>query len=124
MSSKKSITIGVVAIIVIAICAYLFAPRPVDEVTAQIHRAMRSDLRGLASAQATSRRLIGRYASDPEQAGHLSSFGLNRPVITLADTGWSAIVTHKEIPNVRCAVGVHAKNPLSRFARTGEIVCK
>jgi hypothetical protein len=56
--------------------------------------------------------------------GHLSSPGVRVPVVTLADTGWTAIVTHKQIEGIRCGIGVYARNPLRRFARSGEIVCE
>ena len=80
--------------------------------------------RGLAQIEANSRRFAGRYTSDPREAGHLSSVGVNAPIVTLVDTGWTAVVTHQGADGFACAIGVHAKNPLSGRAKSGEIVCK
>jgi hypothetical protein len=97
---------------------------PADRVTSIAYTVMQSDLRGLLNGQATARRLLGQFVSDPEAAGHLSSPGVNRPVITLVDSGFTAIVTHRNIPEIRCAVAIYARNPLRRFAKSGEIVCE
>jgi hypothetical protein len=86
--------------------------------------SMSSDLHGLIMAEQATKQLRGRYVSDPAEAGHLSSPGVTPPVITLSDTGWSAIVESKTISGLRCAVGVYNRNPIKRFAKSGEVVCE
>lgn len=128
MSSKsKFITVVVVLAIIVAIPVLLLQRRPKvpdDKVTRLAIAAMMSDLRGLVLAEQTTRRMEGRYTVDAALAGHLSSPGVTIPVITLADSGWSAIVRHKTVPDIQCAVAVYNRNPLKRFAKSGEIVCE
>ena len=122
----RNLLIGAVVIAAIVAVPIMVLQRrqPVDETTAFAHKIMSSDLRGLVLAEATTRQLRGRYSNDPEEAGHISSPNVSLPVITLSDTGWSAIVTHKAIPGLRCGVGVYLPNPIRRSAKSGEIVCE
>ena len=126
-TSRKLIVASAVLALVIVISAILLATRrkkpPADRETSVALMVMRSDLQGLLLAEATTHRLRGRFLNDPEAAGHLSSPGVNPPAITIVDTGFTATVTYKSIPGLRCAVGVFARNPLDRFAKSGEIVC-
>ena len=94
-----------------------------DKLTRVALSSMRSDLRGLILAQEMTRRLRSRYEVDPESAGHISTPGVTKPVIILSDTGWSATVSYKTMPELRCAVAVYNRNPLKRSAKSGEIVC-
>jgi hypothetical protein len=88
------------------------------------YASMRSDLVGLIHTEQATLRMRGRYVADPEEAGHISSPGVTTPVIILSDTGWSATVQYKTIPGIRCGIGVYMRNPLSRLAKSGEIVCE
>jgi hypothetical protein len=126
-SQSKFITVAVVLAIIVAIPILLLQRRPKvpeDKVTRVAMASMVSDLRGLVLAEQATRLRKGRYLVDPEAAGHLSSPGVTVPVITLSDTGWSAIVRHKTVPDIQCAVAVYNRNPLKRFAKSGEIVCE
>lgn len=126
-SSSTRLLIAGLAFVAVVVMAVVLIPRrsPADDpANAMARREMVSDLRGLAQIEANSRRFAGRYTSDPRGAGHLSSVGVNAPVVTLVDTGWTAVVTHQQVSGLECAIGVHAKNPLSRQAKSGEIVCK
>lgn len=126
-SAARLLFIGLALVAVIGIAAALIVPRamrPSGPEADLARQVMRSDLRGLATLEHTTRRLLGRYTSDPANAGHLSSVGVNTPIVTLVDSGYTAVVTHREIPRVTCAMGVYARNPLSRWARSGEIVCR
>lgn len=124
--TRNLILIAVTLAIVIAIPVVLLRRRepPVDRVTAVAYQVMKSDLAGLARAEATTRMIRGRFLNDPERAGHISSPGVNPPVIILSDTGWAATVTHKFIPDIRCGIGVYIQNPVKRSAKSGEIVCE
>jgi hypothetical protein len=116
------IGVGLVAVVIAVV---VLMPRRRDASTEQALRYMRSDLQGLVKAEEMTKRMAGRYAETAEGAGHMSSLGINPPEITLnKDEGWSAIVKAKNFPEVQCAVAVNARNPLSRFADDGEIVCK
>jgi hypothetical protein len=125
--SNKVIAILVSFGVIIAIPAILLNRRPKqspDKITRLAIMAMSSDLRGLIMAEEATRRIRGRYVPSAEDAGHMSSPGVTAPVIVLSDTGWSATVQSKTIPGIRCAVGVFNRNPIKRFAKSGEIVCE
>jgi hypothetical protein len=127
LSSRKVLAIIVVLAVVIAVPILLLSRRsklPDDKVTRLAIAAMSSDLRGLVMAEETTKRLSGHYDANPTTAGHLSSPGVTPPVIVVADTGWSATVGFKTIPELRCAVAVYKRNPLKRFAKSGEVVCE
>ena len=130
MSSPKSkIAVAVVVLLAITISIpFILRARthklPDDPVTQTAIATMKSDLRGLVLAEETTRRIRGRYVPDPESAGHMSSIGVTTPVVILSDTGWHATVEHKTIPGIKCAVAVYNRNPLDRFAKTGEVVCR
>ena len=125
-SSKKLVAISLGLAILIAIPAIYLATRrkPADRLTQLAFAVMTSDLRGLAMAQAGIKLRTGRYTTDLERAGHLSSINVTPPVITLADSGWAATVRFKTIPGIQCGIGVFTRNPLKRLARSGEVVCK
>lgn len=113
-----------VGVVVVIIAAVLTSRGRRDPAVERAMAFMRSDLQGLVMAENTVRRMTGSYVTDPEAAGHLSTLGVNKPLITLAGEGWSATVTHQEFPALQCAVAVGARNPLARFADDGEIVCR
>ena len=120
-------TIVVVLAIIVGIPVFLLNRRsklPNDKVTRMAISAMSSDLRGLLMAEETTKQLSGRYEADAAKAGHISSPGVTPPVVVLADTGWSATVGFKTIPDIRCAVAMYKANPLKRFAKNGEVVCE
>jgi hypothetical protein len=125
-SSKKPAIVIIVLAVIIAVpfIALMGRKKPVDKATQIAFNAMTSDLRGLAMAQMITRSQRGRFLTDPEQTGFLQSPGVTMPVITLADTGWAATVGYKTIPGIRCAIGVFTRNPIRRFARSGEVVCE
>jgi hypothetical protein len=125
--SRKLLIIVVVAVIVAGIPIFLLPRRPKvsdDKVTRMAIASMTSDLRGLILAEETTKRIRGHYEVDAASAGHLSSPGVTTPVIVVADTGWSATVGFKTIPELKCAVAVYKTNPLKRFAKSGEVVCE
>ena len=127
-TSRKLIIVSLVLMVIIASAAILFATRrkkpPSDRVSAVALSVMRSDLQGLILAEVTTKRLRGRFLIDPQEAGHMSSPGVSPPTIRLVDTGFTATVTYKTIPGLRCGVGLFARNPIDRFAKSGEIVCE
>ena len=118
LSSGRLVLIGA-GLVVVIVAVILFMPRRRDPMTESALRSMRSDLQGLVAAEEMTRRIAGRYVDSPEGAGHLSSVGMNPPVITLKDDGWSATITAKNFPELQCAVAVRTRNPLSRFADNG-----
>ena len=127
-SSKKLVAIGLVLVVAIAATSFWLLPRrsklPEDRETRLAISMMSNDLRGLMVAEEATRRIRGRYVPDAEDAGQLSSVGVTKPRIVLSDTGYTAIVEHKNVPGIQCAVGVYARNPLTRFAKNFEVVCK
>ena len=126
-SPVRLIVISLALLALIVIPAFVLIPRAM-RVTGpeadEARRIMTSDLRGLAVLEVSTRRFLGRFTSNPAGAGHLSSVGVNTPVVTIVDSGYTAVVTHRRVPGVTCAIAVYARNPLSRWARSGEIVCK
>jgi hypothetical protein len=125
-STPRLIVIGL-ALAAVVIAAILLIPRRTaadDPRYAQARRDMVSDLRGLAMMEASLHRVTGKYTDDPTQAGQISTVGVNPPTVALADSGWAAVITHQRATGFRCGIGVYTKNPLSRWAKSGEIVCK
>jgi len=126
--STRIIAILILLAVIIAIPVVVLTirrqPAPTDPVTRMAYTSMRSDLVGLINAEQATLRIRGRFLADPEAAGHISSPGVTTPVIILSDTGWSATVGYKTIPGIRCGIGVYMRNPLSRLAKSGEIVCE
>jgi len=113
--------------VVMAIPIFLILRRPkqpADKATRVAIMSMKSDLQGLIMAEEVTRRIRGHYVTGQEEAGHLSSPGVTPPLIVLSDTGWSATVQSKTIPGIRCGVGIFNRNPIKRFAKSGEIVCE
>jgi hypothetical protein len=126
-SSTRLLMIAGVALVAVLAVAVLLIPRrsPADDpANALARKEMISDLRALEQIETNSLRFAGRYTSDPREAGHLSSVGVNPPVVTLVDSGWTAVVSPQRASGFQCAIGVNAKNPLSRQAKSGEIVCR
>ena len=127
-SSNKLIAIGLVLVVAIAATSFWLVTRrsrlPQDRETRLAISMMSNDLRGLMVAEEATRRIRGRYVIDAEDAGQLSSVGVTKPRIVLSDTGYTATVEHTNIPGLRCAVGVYARNPLKRFAKNFEVVCE
>ena len=126
-TSKKVIAIVIAIVVIIGIpVAVRLAnkPKPVDDATRMAFQMMTSDLRGLAMAQAATKLQVGHYAAQAERSGYLQSPGVTMPVVTLSDTGWAAVVGYKTLPGIRCAIGVYTRNPIKRFARSGEVVCE
>jgi hypothetical protein len=114
---------ALVVIVVIVVIAVALSGTRRGPVT-QAERYLAGDLQGLASAEMVSKMTTGKYSADLEKLAKLPTVGVSNPDIKVSDDGWSATVTSKMVPDVRCAMAVGMRNPLSWFAKSGEIVCK
>ena len=50
--------------------------------------------------------------------------GVSTPTITIGQGYWNASVTHSQIANFTCAIGVNTVNPRVTAAGDGEPACK
>lgn len=125
-SLKLTLIGAAILVVVIAVAVTLTSGRRASTAPGaeQAMRYMKSDLLALVRAEAITKRSTGTYTSDPARAGLLQSLGVNVPEVTVTGDGWSAIVTSAQVPGIRCAVAVDARNPLKRSAKSGEIVCE
>src|SRR4051812_44997718 len=123
--SRAPVMIAVVVLIAIAavgVFTYYREPRLrtlSDQEQAGL-RYMKSDLEGLLLTEATTNRSLGRYVVEPEQAGMLSTVGVDKPKVHVTGKGWWATITSPAVPDVECAIAVDVPNPFSRRARTGQ----
>jgi hypothetical protein len=112
-----------VAMAIIAL-SLVFWPRQSDSQATMLRGIMISDLTGLRNSEIAFYRQFGRFTTAIDSTPFLSSFGVNRPTVTLADSGWSATITHPRLPGETCAVAMLTKNPLQADAGSGEVVCR
>jgi hypothetical protein len=52
------------------------------------------------------------------------STGVSTPVVVVGAGYWSATVTHSQIPNFTCGIGVNTQNTVVTAAGDGEPACK
>jgi hypothetical protein len=125
LSSRKLNIIGAALVIIIVVAVALSGSmRPKSEKVRDVERYLTSDLQGLAAAQLVSKVQTGKYAPDVGKLGKLPTIGVNNPEMQVTADGWSAVVTHKQVPGIRCGIGVGMRNPVNRFAKSGKVACK
>jgi hypothetical protein len=118
------ISIAVVAVIAAAYFFWPQRPRPLTPHERTITAMMISDLRALVTQEAIYFKFKGQFTDNPDNTYFMRSPGVSRPDITVKGSGWYATVTHDGLPNVTCAVAVGVRNPLNRWAKETEAVCR
>lgn len=143
-SSQRGFTLIelLIVMVIIGILAALAIPKFANSKQKAYTTAMKSDLHSLVVAEEAFFADSERYTAylDTTQTGRgrrrrtttVSSSGLNFdpstgvsvPLIAVGPGYWSATVTHTQISNFSCGIGVNTVNPVDATASDGAPVCK
>ena len=143
-SSQRGFTLIelLIVMVIIGILAALAIPKFANSKQKAYTTAMRSDLHSLVVAEEAFFADSERYTAylDTTQTGRgrrrrtttVSSSGLifdpstgvSVPLIAVGPGYWSATVTHTQISNFSCGIGVNTVNPVDATASDGASVCK
>jgi fructose-1,6-bisphosphatase len=87
---------------------------------------MKSDLRNLVTAEESFFSDSGTYVvyGDTTKLKFKPSSGVSTPVVAIGSGYWTATVTHNQIPNFTCGIGVNTVNTIVGTAGDGEPICK
>ena len=113
-----------VGIPVIGIIAAVAIPKFANTKEKAYVAAMKSDLRNLVTAEEAFYADSVKYTSSLSKLKFRPSTGVSTPTITASKEGWSATVTHSQVPGRMCAIAVNAGNPIAATAGDGEPACK
>jgi len=115
-----------IVVVIIGILAAIAIPKFANTKQKAYIAAMKSDLRNLITAEesffadSTSYVIYG----DSTKLKFKPSTGVNSPNIIIGAGYWTATVSHAQILNFSCGVGVNTVNPIVPAAGDGEPVCK
>ena len=141
-SSRRGFTLIelLLVVVIIGILAALAIPKFANSKQKAYTTAMKSDLRSLVLAEEAFFADSERYTAylDTTRTGRgrrrrsITGSGLNFdpstgvgvPLIVVGPGYWSATVTHTQISNFSCAIGVNTANPADATASDGAPVCK
>jgi len=143
-SSRRGFTLIelLIVMVIIGILAALAIPKFANSKQKAYTTAMKSDLHSLVVAEEAFFADSERYTAylDTTQTGRgrrrrtttVSSSGLifdpstgvSVPLIAVGPGYWSATVTHTQISNFSCGIGVNTVNPVDATASDGAPVCK
>ena len=126
-SVKKGFTLIelLIVVVIIGILAAIAIPKFANTKTKAYTAAMKSDLRNLVTAEESFFSDSGTYIvwGDTTKLRFKPSTGVSTPNITIGQGYWSATVTHTQITNFSCGIGVNTTNPLVPTAGDGEPTC-
>ena len=131
--SRKGFTLIelLIVVVIIGILAAIAIPKFANTKSKAYTAAMKSDLRNLVTAEEAFFSDSGRYRPyfNNGQMGDTvlkfkPSTGVSTPSITTGAGYWSATVTHSQIANFSCGIGVNTQNPIVTTAGDGEPACK
>ena len=127
-NSRKGFTLIelLIVVVIIGILAAIAIPKFANTKTKAYTAAMKSDLRNLVTAEESFFSDSGTYIvyGDTAKLKFKPSTGVSTPVITIGPGYWSAKVTHSQITNFSCSIGVNTANPVVTTAGDGEPACK
>jgi prepilin-type N-terminal cleavage/methylation domain-containing protein len=127
-SVKKGFTLIelLIVVVIIGILAAIAIPKFANTKTKAYTAAMKSDLRNLVTAEESFFSDSGSYIiyGDTTKLHFRPSTGVSTPNIIPGPGYWSATVTHTQIPNFTCGIGVNTANPRVPTAGDGEPACK
>ena len=125
---KKGFTLIelLIVVVIIGILAAIAIPKFANTKTKAYTAAMKSDLRNLVTAEESFFSDSGTYViyGDTTKLKFRPSTGVSTPNIAIGAGYWSATVTHGQIPNFTCGIGVNTPNPKVSTAGDGEPACK
>jgi type IV pilus assembly protein PilA len=113
-----------VVIVIIGVLAAIAIPRFGNTKQKAYYTSMKSDLRNLASAEEAFFSDSARYTTNVGSLNFSSSTGVNPPTIAVYVGGWSARLTHTQMPGAECGIGINTTNPTLTTAGEGEPACK
>ena len=115
-----------IVVVIIGILAAIAIPKFANTKTKAYTAAMKSDLRNLVTAEESFFSDSGTYIvwGDTTKLKFKPSTGVSTPNIAIGQGYWSATVTHNQILNFTCAIGVNTPNPKVTTAGDGEPACK
>ena len=114
-----------IVVVIIGILAAIAIPKFANTKSKAYTAAMKSDLRNLVTAEEAFFADSGKYVLyDTAQLKFRPSTGVSTPSITTGPGYWTAQVTHSQIANFSCSIGVNTQNPVITTAGDGEPACK
>jgi prepilin-type N-terminal cleavage/methylation domain-containing protein len=130
-----------IVVVIIGILAAIAVPKYANMKQKGYVTAMKSDLRNLVTAEEAFFADSGFYTQqlDTTIAGRGRrqnitatnsglafdpSTGVGVPVITTGSGYWTATVTHSQIANFSCGIGVNTNNPVDPTIGQGTTVCQ
>ena len=114
-----------IVVVIIGILAAIAIPKFANTKTKAYTAAMKSDLRNLVTAEEAFFSDSGKYVIyDTAQLKFKPSTGVSTPTIRIGAGYWSATVTHSQIANFTCGIGVNTTNTIVGGAGDGEPACK
>ena len=114
-----------IVVVIIGILAAIAIPKFANTKSKAYIAAMKSDLRNLVTAEESFFADSTKYVVyDTTKLKFKPSTGVNNPTIVPGAGYWSATVTHTQIANFSCGIGVNTTNPLVGTAGDGEPACK
>jgi prepilin-type N-terminal cleavage/methylation domain-containing protein len=114
-----------IVVVIIGILSSIAIPKFANTKAKAYVAVMKSDLRNLVVAEEAFFADSSKYVTyDTMQIKFKASTGDNKPVIVPGAGYWSATISHTQIPNFSCGIGVNTTNPLVNTAGDGEPACK
>ena len=126
-TSRKGFTLIelLIVVVIIGILAAIAIPKFANTKTKAYTAAMKSDLRNLVTAEEAFFSDSGKYVIyDTLQLKFKPSTGVSTPTIAIGAGYWGATVTHSQITNFTCGIGVNTTNTVVTTAGDGEPACK
>jgi prepilin-type N-terminal cleavage/methylation domain-containing protein len=125
---KKGFTLIelLIVVVIIGILASIAIPKFANTKMKAYTAAMKSDLRNLVTAEESFFSDSVRYIvyGDTTKLKFKPTMGVSTPSIMIGQGYWSATVTHNQMPNFTCAIGVNTVNPVVVAAGDGEPSCR
>ena len=114
-----------IVVVIIGILAAIAIPKFANTKQKAYIAAMKSDLRNLVTAEESFFADSTKYSTwDTTKLKFKPSSGVNPPTITPGAGFWSATISHTQIANFSCGIGVNTVNPIVATAGDGEPVCQ
>ncbi|HET9011929.1 MAG TPA: prepilin-type N-terminal cleavage/methylation domain-containing protein [Gemmatimonadaceae bacterium] len=115
-----------VVIVIIGVLATIAIPKFTNTKAKAYPAAMKSDLRNLAAAEEAffADSLYYIAYGDTTKLRFVPSADVSTPSIIVGQGSWSATVTHSQMLNYSCGIGVNTTNTIVPTAGDGEPACK
>ena len=115
-----------IVVVIIGILAAIAIPKFANTKTKAYTAAMKSDLRNLVTAEESFFSDSGYYIKygDTTKLRFKPSTGVSTPDVKTGPGYWTATVTHSQITNFSCGIGVNTQNLVVTAAGDGEPACK